>query len=103
VAGAVLCSVADPARVLAEVRRVLRKSGTFLFFEHVAAPAGTWSRRLQGMCAPYTRRYDHGCDPTRTTGVAIEAAGFATVDLRRYAPSGRPTLYGVRIAGTAVN
>jgi ubiquinone/menaquinone biosynthesis C-methylase UbiE len=36
-----LCTVTDPAEVLAEVRRVLRPGGTFRFVEHVAAWAGT--------------------------------------------------------------
>lgn len=80
----VLCSVADQARVLAEVRRVLRASGSFVFFEHVAAPAGTLSRRLQRCWAPISRRLDTGCDPSRDTWRAIQRAGFRDVDARRY-------------------
>src|SRR5687767_1226165 len=37
----VLCSVQDPAAVLAEVRRILRPGGTFRFLEHVVAAPGT--------------------------------------------------------------
>jgi ubiquinone/menaquinone biosynthesis C-methylase UbiE len=33
----VLCSVRDPPRALAEIRRVLRPGGKLLFIEHVAA------------------------------------------------------------------
>ncbi len=43
----VLCTVTDPAEVLAEVRRILRPGGTYRFVEHVAAPAGTPTRALQ--------------------------------------------------------
>lgn len=80
----VLCSVADQDRVLAEVRRVLRPAGTFVFFEHVAAPAGTWSRRLQQCWAPISRRIDAGCDPSRETWRAIQAAGFSEVHACQY-------------------
>ena len=52
----VLCSVADQAMVLAQVRRVLRPGGQFVFFEHVAAPRGTAWRGLQRCCAPLSRR-----------------------------------------------
>jgi ubiquinone/menaquinone biosynthesis C-methylase UbiE len=33
----VLCSVADPARALSEIRRVLSQDGRLLFLEHVRA------------------------------------------------------------------
>ena len=36
----VLRSVRDQDQVLAEVRRVLRPGGAFVFCEHVAAPRG---------------------------------------------------------------
>jgi len=73
----VLCSVADPTRVLAEIRRVLRPGGRFVFLEHVAAPRRTRLRRLQGWLRPLWRRLGDGCHPDRETWAAIEAAGFA--------------------------
>jgi SAM-dependent methyltransferase len=79
-----LCSVADQDAVLAEVRRVLRPGGQFVFFEHVAAPAGTLPRLLQRFVAPLTRRFDGGCDPGRETWRAIETAGFRELDARWY-------------------
>ncbi len=41
VATLVLCSVEDPRRALAEILRVLKPGGRFVFLEHVAAPQGT--------------------------------------------------------------
>src|SRR5687768_16664229 len=37
----VLCSVRDLSTSLAEIRRVLRPGGKYVFIEHVAAPAGS--------------------------------------------------------------
>jgi SAM-dependent methyltransferase len=44
---AALAEAADVAKLLAEVKRVLRPGGRLLFVEPVAAPAGTRLRRLQ--------------------------------------------------------
>ena len=97
----VLCSVADQRATLAEIRRVLRPSGVFAFFEHVAAPAGTWSRRAQRTVAPLTRLFDAGCHPGRDTGRAIEAAGFRALDARRYTSGRGAGLYSHYLAGIA--
>lgn len=90
----VLCSVRDQDRVLGEVLRVLRTGGSFVFFEHVAAPRATWSRFAQRVYAPLSRAFDHGCDPGRETADAIERAGFADVHIDRFA---EPGPVGVRI------
>lgn len=94
-----LCSVRDQEATLAEILRVLRPGGAFVFFEHVAAPAGTPARLLQRCCAPFSRRFDAGCDPTRESWRAIEAAGFADVRLTWY--RGHGLVYNPFIAGVA--
>ena len=83
-----LCSVADPDGALAEILRVLRPGGRLVFFEHVAAPAGSGARLLQGLAAPLTRRFDRGCDPRRDTARAIRRAGFSWVVLRALRTAG---------------
>jgi SAM-dependent methyltransferase len=98
----VLCSVRDQDRVLAEIRRVLRPGGAFVFLEHVAAPAGSWTRRAQRAWAPLSRRFDAGCDPSRETWVAIERAGFSSVDIRWFTRRPRFDIYSPHIAGRAL-
>lgn len=83
-ATAVLCSVRSPERAVAEVCRVLRAGGQFVFVEHVAAPRGTWHRVAQRVIAPVNRVVDRGCDPARETWAVLEAAPFAHLRYDRF-------------------
>lgn len=77
----VLCSVEDPRRVLAEVHRILRPGGRFLFCEHVAAPPGTKLRRVQeALQRPWRWLFD-GCHLNRSTPAFLREAGFASVEM----------------------
>jgi SAM-dependent methyltransferase len=94
----VLCSVADPAAVLARVKRILKPGGRFIFIEHVAAPRGTARRAAQRMVRPVWRTLGDGCNPDRETWMAIEQAGFAGVQYERFAaplPLVRPHIAGI--------
>src|SRR5699024_10344032 len=67
----VLCSVDDVTTSLAEIRRVLRPGGHYIFVEHVAAPRGTWTRRAQSVHSHLVGPFGSGCRLDRDTGVAI--------------------------------
>lgn len=73
-----LCSVADPRRALAEIRRVLRPGGPLLFIEHGQAPEAT-VRRWQDRLTPLWRRLAGGCHLNRPVDRLIRECGF---DLR---------------------
>jgi ubiquinone/menaquinone biosynthesis C-methylase UbiE len=102
VATYVLCSVADPAAALAELFRVLRPGGRYVFAEHVAAPAGTWLRRAQRGYAVAWRLLGGQCMPDRDSLPAIERAGFDVAELHSHAQPG-PFGAGIpHIAGCAL-
>ncbi|WP_373487817.1 class I SAM-dependent methyltransferase [Blastomonas sp.] len=74
-----LCSVQDPGRVLAEMRRVLKPGGTILFLEHGRAPdasAARWQRRIE----PVWKKIAGGCHLTRPVSGQFSAAGFRLGD-----------------------
>ncbi|MHB0949671.1 MAG: class I SAM-dependent methyltransferase [Gemmatimonadaceae bacterium] len=80
----VLCSVTDPRTAIAEVRRVLRPGGTFVFIEHVAAPPGSLLRRVQRAVRGPWSLCGGGCHPDRETWRDVEQAGFASVAIDRF-------------------
>jgi len=100
VSSLVLCSVGDVGVVLGEIHRVLKPGGRFVFSEHVAAPEGSGTRRLQRLIRPLARTLGDGCTPDRETWKAIEAAGFAQVELAHHRMP--VPVYGPHIFGTAV-
>lgn len=104
----VLCSVSDPAAALAELRRVLRPDGMFLFVEHGDSPdrgIAVWQQLLN----PLWRRVAGGCNLTRPIDRLIGGAGFELTRLSTgYMEGFRPQGYIYEgqarcpMAGTAV-
>lgn len=81
-----LCSVADQAQVLSELRRILRPGGKVLFLEHGRAPdrsPAKWQRRLE----PVWKRLMGNCHLTRPVSAPVSEAGFSVEPMgREYIP-----------------
>lgn len=74
-----LCSVARPAVVLSEIRRVLRPDGRYIFIEH-GLSQDPEQRRLQERLTPVTRITACGCTLTRPIGALLQDAGFDVIE-----------------------
>ncbi len=102
-----LCFVPDLGAMIAEIVRVLRPKGRFLFLEHVRSPSprlAHWQDRL----APFWRAVAVGCHCERDTLASIEASPLAIEwvergQLRGFPPLVRPLVMGaaVRAGGAA--
>jgi ubiquinone/menaquinone biosynthesis C-methylase UbiE len=77
----VFCSVGDPVRGLAEVRRVVRPDGRVLLMEHVR-PENPVLGKLFDLLTPLTRRL-MGPEINRRTEENVRAAGMEIVSVRR--------------------
>jgi ubiquinone/menaquinone biosynthesis C-methylase UbiE len=100
VASLVLCTVADPDRALAEVRRVLGPGAMLRFYEHVRASdprLARWQDRLE---RPWGWLVG-GCHPNRDTVAAIGAAGLQVVQLDRFDLQAMPALARPHVLGVA--
>lgn len=95
-----LCSIDDVTRALAEVRRILRPGGTFMFLEHGRAPDSTtlrWQERLN----PVERFLCGGCNLDRDIADLVRSAGFDVRSLDAGYFPGLPRTHGYLYSGVA--
>lgn len=96
----VLCTVPEPDRALAEIVRVLRPGGRFLFLEHVRSEdprLAAWQDRL---ATPW-RAFGHGCNCNRDTLTTIARSGLAVERAERGRIPKMPPLVKPMLMGSA--
>jgi SAM-dependent methyltransferase len=95
-----LCSITDIASALAEIRRVLKPAGLFLFLEHGRSDDPKVARR-QDLLNPIQRFVGRGCNLNRRIDQLIKAAGLNIVRLDRFLLPDTPRLLGEIYRGVA--
>jgi len=95
----VLCSVPNQETALAEIARVLKPNGRFLFLEHVRsddANVAKWQDRIRPVYHSLA-----GCNPNRETLAAIEASPLEVESVRHGVIPKAPRIERQMIVGTA--
>jgi SAM-dependent methyltransferase len=77
-----LCTVPDPARVLAAAHRALRPDGMLVFCEHARAPDAS-VRRWQKRIEPVWKALAGGCHLTRDAVQELQDTGFVIDSLEQ--------------------
>ena len=95
-----LCSIADTAPALAEIRRVLKPGGRFIFFEHGRSDDAEVARR-QDRFNPLQKIIGVGCNLNRKIDELIAAGGFRIVELDRFLMPETPRLLSEMYRGIA--
>jgi SAM-dependent methyltransferase len=99
----VLCTVPDAAAAVAEIARVLRPGGQFLFIEHVRSAdprLAAWQARLHVVWHAFA----HGCNTDRDTRGLLESSPLQVAEVtdrrwRGMPPIVQPLIRGVAIRG----
>ena len=95
----VLCTVEDPDRALAEIRRVLAPGGRLLFCEHVRSESARLARWQDRLVKPWAA-FAEGCQCNRPTLETIEEH-LNVAALRRESWRGMPALVHPLVTGEA--
>jgi SAM-dependent methyltransferase len=98
----VLCTVRDPDRAIAELRRVLRPGGELRFHEHVIGQTRFGARLQRVVDATVWPARAAGYHMSRDTQAALERGGFSVESVDRFPFSPSPiVLRTPQLIGTA--
>jgi ubiquinone/menaquinone biosynthesis C-methylase UbiE len=96
-----LCSIEDVERALAEVYRVLKPGGRFVFLEHgLSDEPGVqqWQHRLN----PIQKVIGDGCNLNRNIRGLVEQVGFSSLEVENFYLDRTPRLLGYMYRGIAI-
>ena len=82
-----LCTIPDPLAALAEMRRVLKPGGSYVFIEHGRSDRPA-TARWQDRINPIWRPIMDGCNINRRIDELVEKAGFELTSMDRFRASG---------------
>jgi ubiquinone/menaquinone biosynthesis C-methylase UbiE len=96
-----LCSIQDARRTVAEISRVLKPRGRFLYLEHGLsdeAKVQRWQRRL----TPLQKRLAGGCRLDVDIEELVTSGAFGEVSIERFLLERTPPIVGSMYRGIAV-
>ena len=96
-----LCSIPDIEQALAEVKRVLKPGGRFVFLEHGLSdePAvQRWQQRL----TPLQKTFGDGCHLNRDMRALIGDTGFTSFNIENFYLEKTPKILGYMYRGIAI-
>lgn len=95
-----LCSIENLSAALAEIRRVLKPEGQFIFLEHGRSDDARVARR-QDFWNPLQKIVGRGCNMNRPVDKLISDAGLRIIKLDRFLMRDAPRVLGEMYRGIA--
>jgi len=96
-----LCSIGDGTRAIAEISRVLKPGGQFLYLEHgLSDQAGI--QRWQTRLTPFQKRLAGGCRLDVDIDTLVRSGAFREVKVERFLLDRTPRIVGSMYRGIAV-
>ncbi len=95
-----LCSIPAVKQAMAELYRVLKRGGRFLFLEHGVSPearVAKWQRRLNGL----QRLIGDGCTLTLDVPELLSSQPFSSVEIDTFYMEDTPKTHGFMYRGVA--